>query len=144
MNFKFTDSDINNIENILNSNPKKFENSWQWQIKKADNTKPLVLSVHNNVKLGEGLEASMISVQTQHGFYELHNIDGYIIFEPDEIFFLKSYEETVSALIVGKECTCSLFSGVRKELLNSDFSELDPAVLLSAMQLSVTESELSE
>lgn len=142
MNQNFTESDIKEISRILNSAPKHFENSWQWQIKKQDNSKPLVLSIYKDAALGDDKKGVIISVQTQHGFYELHDCSGFMLFDPDEVFFIKSEGEFVSSLIVGRQCTCSLYSGIRREILNSDFSKLEPAVLLSAMQLSITENSL--
>jgi len=81
-------------------------------------------------------------VQTHHGYYELHDISGYLVFEPDEIIFVQAEKNTVSSIIIGKLCTCSMYSNIRREILKADFSTLDNAVLLSAMQLSLAESIL--
>jgi hypothetical protein len=58
------------------------------------------------------------------------------------VIFLQNTESKVSSLIIGKNSSCSLFSNISRDILGADFSELDPAVLLSAMQLSLTEGSL--
>jgi hypothetical protein len=109
-------------------------------LKSPDNSKPLVFTIYNSVDLGGGITGSMVSVQTRHGYYELHGINEILFFEPDEIILIKSDDKYLSCLILGSECTCSVYSNIRRDILKSDFSELHPAVLLSAMQLSITES----
>lgn len=137
---KVTQSGIEEISGILHAPAKRFADSWQWQIRKSDNTKPLVLTVYDNAAISESKKGIIISVQTQHGFYELHDCSGYMIFEPDEVFFIKYDDEKISCLIIGRECTCSLYSGIQRSILHADFAKLEPAQLLSAMQLSITEN----
>lgn len=142
MNFSFNDSDIKKISTVLNHNPDSMPDTWVWHLKNEETAKPMVVSLHNCVDLDSDTKGVLISVQTRHGYYELHNITGYMIFEPDEVIFISNEKKTVSSLIIGKENSCSLYSNIRKEILNADFTELDPAVLLSAMQLSIAESLL--
>jgi len=47
-------------------------------------------------------------------------------------------------LVIGKNSTCSLFSNINKDLIKLNFAELHPAVLMAAMQLSITESVIGE
>jgi hypothetical protein len=63
-----------------------------------------------------------------------------MIFEPEEVIFINQKDDLLSSLIIGKNCTCSLFSNINRHILNADFNTLDPSVLLAAMQLSLTES----
>jgi len=144
MNYKFSDAEINKISEILDQKPEKADNSYMWKLVSPDNPKPLVFTIYTDVGLGKDTIGAMIAVQTRHGYYELHNITGFMFFEPDEIIFTNSNEEYISCLVIGKQSSCSLFSNIRRELLNADFAELDPAVLLSAMQLSVTEDLVNE
>jgi hypothetical protein len=67
-----------------------------------------------------------------------------MFFEPDEIIFIAHDNEFMSSLIIGKQCTCSLYSNISVKILKSDFADLHPAVLLSAMQLSIAESSLGD
>ncbi len=138
----FKNTDLEKIEEILQVKAKPFEGGWSWVMKSIDNSKPLVATLHNNVDLGNDTIGSLISIQTQYGYYELHNIEKYIFFEPDELIFISSTAEHLSCLTIGRQSVCSLFSTIKREILNQDISELDPAVLMAAMQLSITDTEL--
>jgi len=142
MSFSCTTTDIDIISKTLNSAPKAFTKSWSWRVENAQTKQSLVLSIYNDVKLSESIEGSLISVQSQHGYFELHNCTGYLVFEPDEIIFVQAEESNVSCLIIGKGATCSLFANINRDNINADFSSLEPAVLLSAMQLSIIEGIL--
>jgi hypothetical protein len=140
MPFSFSKEDIEQINEILGAQPQEMDSSWSWRLANEQGNLSLVLNIYNEVELGGETKGSLISVQTKHGYFELHNCDSFLVFEPDEIIFVEAKEETVTSLIVGKACTCSLFSNISKEVLNADFDSLDAPVLLSAMQLSLTES----
>ncbi len=140
MSYSFGDKDIEKISKVLGAKPKKAENSWTWSLRNPKNNQALILTIYNEVQLSETEKGSIVSAQTQHGYYELHDCVGYLVFEPDETIFAQLEGNRVSSLIVGKECSCSLYSNIRKDMLNASFENLDPAVLLSAMQLSLAES----
>ncbi|ROL62402.1 hypothetical protein D9V86_00865 [Bacteroidetes/Chlorobi group bacterium ChocPot_Mid] len=142
MNFNFQEKDIQSICKILNAKCQEHNGSWTLQLTDSDTKQSLVVSIYNNIQLGKNKSGSLISVQTLHGYFEIHDLIGYLIFEPDEVIFVQSSIEAVSCMIIGKKCTCSLFTNINKEILKSDFNTLDPAVLMSAMQLSLTESIL--
>jgi hypothetical protein len=144
MEFIFKKEDIEQISRVLNAQSREHENNWTWQLNYPEEKQSLVMTVYNEIQLGKEIKGSMVSVQTLHGYFELHNCIGFVTFEPDEVIFVQSSGETVSCMIVGKQCTCSLFTNIRKEILKSDFNTLDTAVLLSAMQLSLTESLLTD
>ncbi|HRP02863.1 MAG TPA: hypothetical protein PLE30_09480 [Candidatus Kapabacteria bacterium] len=142
MAFKFIDNDISTISNILNQQAKSFADSWSWHINDPDGQKPLIISLYNIIDSPTNLVNSLISVQSRHGYYELHNIKYFLAFEPDEVIFISESEEFISCLIIGKNSTCSLFSNIKKELLKMNFADLHPATLMAAMQISITESIL--
>ena len=62
------------------------------------------------------------------------------LYEHGEVIFVRAEEEKVSCLVIGSNSSCSLFSNIDKSILKSSITELDPAILLSAMQLSLAES----
>ena len=141
--FEFKEVDVEKISEVLSSKPQIFEGSCSWQIQNKQTNQALVLTIYNNIELRKGYNGSIISVQTQHGFFELHDCSGYIAFDPDEIIFVQANDEYVSSLIIGRQCTCSLYSKISRDILNSDFTELDSALLPAAMQLSLTENLLT-
>lgn len=143
MMFRFTYSDISSIERILGEVFSAQENSWTWKLKSQETKQTLIFTIYNDAKLNSNNAGVLISIQTQYGYFELHDCNAFLVFEPDEIIFINSQENKMSSLVIGKSATCSLFSNIDKSILNSDFSSLDPAVLLAAMQLSITESILA-
>lgn len=142
MSYFFTKDDISTISKVLGGELREYENSWTCKLSNPDSSQTLVLSIHNKIQLNKNNSGSLISVQTQHGYFEMHGCMAYMVFEPDEVIFVFYNEENLSSLIVGKRCSCSMFGNISRDILNADFSELDPAVLMSAMQLSLTESIL--
>lgn len=142
----FSGNDIEQIETALNTKAKLFENSWYFQLSRQDtkdgNQNSLGITIYNSVRLSSSSDGSLVTAQTKHGYFEIHNCTGFVKVEPDEIIFVSENGNVLSCLVVGASCTCSMFSNVNKEILKGDFSKLDPAVLMSAMQLSFAEQLL--
>ncbi|MDC1068628.1 hypothetical protein OAQ99_05665 [Candidatus Kapabacteria bacterium] len=144
MEFSFTSLEINKISEALNCEVKSFAEGYSWNLNNKESGQSLLCNLYIKAQLGDQIEGVLVSVQTQHGYFELHDCNSFMVFEPDEIIFLQSTETKVSSLIIGKNASCSLYSNINREILGADFGALDPAVLLSAMQLSLTEGVLPE
>lgn len=142
MNFTFNEQDIVKISALLESNPVMQDGAWLWQMADKQSGQAQTVIIHGAVDLGGGFTGPLIAVQTKHGYFELHGCTHYLLFEPDEVIFLRADETAISSMVIGKKCTCSMFAPIRRELLSEDMSNLDPAVLMSAMQLSIAESIL--
>lgn len=84
--------------------------------------------------------SSVLSAQTVHGYFELHNVQRFVLVEPGEIIFVAEEGDSISGLVVGREGTCSLFANVDRRTLSADFASLEPALLLAAMQLGLAEN----
>ncbi len=140
MAFNFTKDDIEKINKIIGNPIQQNTDNWVWKIKNENTQQNLIFTIYNNIDLSDEVKGSLISAQTQHGYFEIHDCKAYLIFEPDEVIFITADNKYVSCMIIGKQGTCSMFTNIRRELLHSNFSELNPAVLLSAMQLSLAES----
>lgn len=82
----------------------------------------------------------ILSAQTVHGYFELHNVARFVPVEPDEVIFVAEEGSRISGLVVGAAGTCSLFANVERSTLAADFSALEPALLLAAMQLGLAEN----
>jgi hypothetical protein len=83
---------------------------------------------------------AVVSAQTIHGYFELHNIAQFVPVEPDEVIFVGEEGTRVSGLVIGREGACSLFANVDRATLSADFNTLEPALLLAAMQLGLVEN----
>ncbi len=144
MEFVFSIDDIRLIGQTLGGEASSSDDSYVFQLSSEQSRQSLTLTIHNKVRLGDDTEGALVVAQTQHGYFELHDCNAFMPFEPDEIIFLAVRESTISCLVLGSQCTCSMFVDIRREILNSDFGKLDPRVLMSAMQLSLAESVVSE
>jgi len=89
----------------------------------------------------ESGQETVLSAQTVHGYFELHNVERYVVVEPDELIFVAESGDRLSGLVVGSSGACSLFANVRRSTLDADLTELEPALLLAAMQLGLAEGE---
>jgi hypothetical protein len=149
MEFGLNKSDIVEIEKVLGV---KIEilvdgdgdfKGCSWMMSNKNTEQSLLCKIYNSAELSDEKTGVLVSVQTKYGYFELHDCTKFMIFAPDEIIFLATNDTQVSSIIIGKQVTCSMYSNVSKDILGADFSKLDPAVLLSAMQLSLAESVLS-
>ena len=143
MSYIFSKEDINKITEALGKKPQEFEGSWSWSLSNEETKQQLVFTIYNDVNIGKNKKGTLISVQTQHGYFELHACTAYMIFEPDEVIFIQATPELVSSLIIGRQSSCSMYTNIDREILNADFAKLDAPVLLSAMQLSLAEELLT-
>ncbi|MCX7737366.1 MAG: hypothetical protein N2319_11735 [Candidatus Kapabacteria bacterium] len=138
----FEQEDIRKISDILRVEPEFVGGSYIINLFNKDLNQLLFLSINNDIDYENNEESSIISVQTQYGYFELHNCTNYMIFEPDEVIFINSNEDKVSCLIISKDANCSMFSDIKRALLKTDISQLNSSVLLAAMQLSLIEKVL--
>ncbi len=132
------------LSDKLGSQPSEFEGGYEWNIKNEKTNQKVVLSIYTSAEVGDGTKAPLISVQTTHGYFELHSPDTYMTIEPDEVIFLKTQDDKLTSMTVGGSATCSMFTNINRSIIDTEFSELDPAVLLAAMQLSLTDSVVAE
>jgi hypothetical protein len=143
MELIFTKKEIDTFSLILGKKPDEYPGTYIWHTVAIDAVseakKSLYFSLHLPTK-ENGLELPIASVQTLHGYYELHNIVKYMTFEPDEIIFIAENDDKLSSLIVGSQGTCSLYSNISKNLLNADFSTLSAPNFLAATQLSILDT----
>jgi hypothetical protein len=145
--FSFSRDEMRTIAATLGVEPTVQHGDYLFTLSNAQTRQALILNISSDMNLGETLSGenphgSLIIAQTQHGYFELHNCTAFMVFEPDELIFLSATGDAVSGLVVGKECTCSMFTNVRRSNLSANFAELDPRLLMSAMQLSVAEALL--
>lgn len=100
-----------------------------------------LVSIHPRIE-HRGENVTLVTVQSRQGYSQLFGCCGYLTIEPDEILFVARTREYFSCLLVGAERTCTCFAHVPISLLRVRLDELDPAVLLAVMQLSLAEQLL--
>jgi hypothetical protein len=133
--------DIAAITDMLGAPSETSEASTFWNIRDEKTGRILALTISQiAVEGSDGM--LVVSAQTHQGYVELHDITAYLCIEPDEVMFVAKQGDRFSSLVVGKTCTCSQFGNVQASLIKGDLTELDPALLMAAMQSSLAESLL--
>ncbi len=140
MSFEFTSEHVSSIGKMLSIEPEIQGDDTTIALSNEESRQTLTLTLHNNVQFSEHENGSLVVAHTQHGYFELHGCSGFMLFEPDEVIFYSQRAERMSFLVVGKQCTCSMFSDIVRENLSADFADIDPRLIMSSMQLSLTET----
>lgn len=109
---------------------------------KVDNTvekRVLILEIYPKVLLGL-VRGTLIVVYTGNSHLQIHNCSGYVISEElGEVTFITETEKRLSGLVVESGASCSLYAGIDRKLISSDFTNLGVEVMLSGVALSLAE-----
>ncbi|MBN1350217.1 hypothetical protein JXJ21_12455 [candidate division KSB1 bacterium] len=139
MGFKFTETEINEIANILGVKPKFKANNYRFMLEHKETARKLTLEIYPDIPIGKEI-GNLISVYTSNTHLQLHFCNGFVASEMlGEITFIGEFKGRVSGLIIEKEAGCSLYANVDASLLSGDFTKLGPEVMLSGIALSLTE-----
>ncbi len=88
-------------------------------------------------------QGMLIVVYTGNTHLQLHNCTGYVVSdELGEVTFVMETEERLSGLVVERGASCSLYAGLNRDLISSDFTQLGVEVMLSGVALSLAEDIL--
>lgn len=142
MTYQFSEHDLEHIARVLRGSVVTEQNGWSIEQRSERGTLEQLVTIHPTVEIGETM-LSVITVQSRQGYHQLFGCDGYLILEPDEVLFVARGEGRASCLLVGASRTCTTFVDVPTSLLQQRLEELDPAVLVAAMQLSLAEHLLT-
>jgi len=109
---------------------------------KVDNTvekRVLILEIYPEELLGH-VRGMLIVVYTGNSHLQIHNCSGYVISEElGEVTFITETEKRLSGLVVESGASCSLYAGIDRKLISSDFTNLGVEVMLSGVALSLAE-----
>ena len=126
---------VSQIAQLLEARKEALGNDIVLHVGEREGASVVVLTV---ASLADG--SAVLSAQTVHGYFELHNVQRFVLVEPDEVIFVSEEGDRISGLVIGREGTCSLFANVDRRTLSTDFATLEPPLLLAAMQLGLAEN----
>lgn len=115
--------------------------SWTWNIDAPNGARAIVMTITTDVEIDQQ-PCTIVTAQTPQGYVELHNITSILSIEPDEMMFLATHDGRFSSLVVGRTGTVSQFANIHASLLRADLTEINPAALLAALQLSLADGLL--
>ncbi len=99
----------------------------------------MVLEIYPEIELGHS-RGMLVVVYSGNTHLQIHNCSGFVISEElGEVTFITESENRLSGLVVEQGASCSLYAGMNRELISSDFANLGVEVMLSGVALSLAE-----
>ena len=143
MGANLTREDVDKIAHLLQAEKSTFEKDhYRLKISNREERRILVLEIYPEVDLGK-TRGMLVVVYTGNSHLQLHNCTGYVLSEElGEVAFVTETPQRLSGLVVERGASCSLYAGLNRELISSDFTKLGVEVMLSGVALSLAEDVL--
>lgn len=142
---EFNEKDAEQVAQVLGA--EKFvyhEDHFRFRLENREEKRLLTLEVYPKIMLGDK-EGMLIVVYTASAHLQLHNCSGYVLSEElGEVTFVVESGGTLSGLVVEQGAGCSLYAGMDRKLISSDFTQLGVEVMLSGVALSLAESIIED
>jgi hypothetical protein len=137
---KFSKEDAERIASVLGADRITYEKD-HYRIKVVNRAEKrvLVLEIYPKTLLGRA-RGMLVVVYTGNSHLQLHNCSGFVVSdELAEVTFVTETRERLSGIVVEKGASCSLYAGLDRQLISSDFTKLGVEVMLSGVALSLAE-----
>jgi hypothetical protein len=137
---KFNEEDARKLAAVLGAE-KIVQEKDHFRLKVSNNAEKrvLILEIYPEILLGK-IRGMLTVVYTGSSHLQLHNCSGYVISEElGEVTFVAETGDILSGLVVEKCAACSLYAGMDRQLISSDFTKLGVEVMLSGVALSLAE-----
>ncbi len=144
MSASFNQSDADKIGKVLAAESVSFEaDHYRLKLANDEEKRTLVLQVYPEVTLGK-VRGMLVVVYTGNSHLQLHNCTGYVISnELGEVTFVSEQKDQLSGLVVERGASCSLYGGMHRDLISSDFTQLGVEAMLSGVAMSLVEDILT-
>lgn len=136
----FTEDDAAKVVSVLSAESHQFqEDHYRIRLENPTERRLLTLEIYPRILLGDK-EGMLVVVYTASAHLQLHNCSGYVCSEElGEVTFVAETNGTLSGLVVEQGAACSLYAGINRKLISSDFTKLGVEVMLSGVALSLAE-----
>ncbi len=137
---KFTEEDVKKIADVLGAEKITHEKDhYRIKLFNKPDKRVLVFEIYPETLLGR-VRGMLIVVYTGNSHLQLHNCSGYVVSEElGEVTFVTETKDRLSGLVIEKGASCSLYAGLDRKLISSDFERLGVEVMLSGVALSLAE-----
>ncbi len=137
---KFIEDDARKIGAVLGAEKISTEKDhFHLKISNRAEKRVLILEIYPETLLGR-TRGMLVVVYTGNTHLQLHNCSGFVVSdELGEVTFVSEYESRLSGLVVEKGAGCSLYAGMDRNLISSDFTKLGVEVMLSGVAMSLAE-----
>jgi len=136
----FSKQDAEKVGTLLGGEKVSFEKDhYRIKITNQEEKRILVLEIYPETELGHE-RGMLVVVYTGNSHLQLHNCTGFVISEElGEVTFVMETPRQLSGLVVERGASCSLYAGLSRDLISSDFTTLGVEVMLSGVALSLAE-----
>jgi len=137
---KFSDTDAKKVAAVLGVGKiTREKDHFRMKISNQAEKRVLVLEIYPEELLGPA-RGMLIVVYTGNSHLQLHNCSGFVTSEElGEVTFVAETEARISGMVVERGASCSLYAGIDRKLISSDFTNLGVEVMLSGVALSLAE-----
>ncbi|MCP4569808.1 MAG: hypothetical protein GY841_19690 [FCB group bacterium] len=137
---EFTKKDADRVIDVLGATEHSFnEDHYRLRLENREEKRLLTLEIYPKIPLGDK-EGMLVVIYTSSAHLQLHNCSGYVCSEElGEVTFVAETNGTLSGLVVEQGAGCSLYAGLDRKLISSDFTQLGVEVMLSGVALSLAE-----
>lgn len=142
---EFTELDARKVVSVLGAGTFAFEDDhYRIRLENREEKRLLTLEIYPKILLGDK-EGMLVVVYTSSAHLQLHNCSGYVCSEElGEVTFVAETDGTLSGLVIEQGAGCSLYAGLDRRLISSDFTKLGVEVMLSGVALSLAEQIFDE
>jgi hypothetical protein len=140
----FTETDAARVVAVLNADKYVFQDDhFRIRLENREEKRLLTLEIFPRIPLGDR-EGMLVVVYTASAHLQLHNCSGYVCSdELGEVTFVAETGGTLSGIVVEQGAACSLYAGLDRNLISTDFTKLGVEVMLSGVALSLAEEIIS-
>lgn len=137
---KFDDSDVDRVVAVLGADKfTRMDDHYRIRLENREERRLLTLEIYPKILLGDK-EGMLVVIYTSSAHLQLHNCSGYVCSEElGEVTFIAETNGTLSGIVVEQGAGCSLYAGLDRRLISSDFTKLGVEVMLSGVALSLAE-----
>ena len=141
----FDDRDLARIADVLKAEKHaRYEDHYRIRLENREERRLLTLEIYPRILLGDR-EGMLVVIYTGNAHLQLHNCSGYVCSEElGEVTFVAETNGTLSGLVVEQGAACSLYAGIDRTLISTDFTKLGVEVMLSGVALSLAEDIIAE
>lgn len=140
----FSDADAARVVAVLNADKYVFQDDhYRIRLENREEKRLLTLEIFPHILLGDR-EGMLVVVYTASAHLQLHHCSGYVCSEElGEVTFVAETDGTLSGIVIEQGAACSLYAGLDRKLISSDFTKLGVEVMLSGVALSLAEEIIS-
>ena len=143
MSFTFTNEDFERISAVLGTEVRREGSSARYRLKDEASGRAITLEITCGLTTPESMQReeidNLVTVMTSNSLLQLQGCTGFIESkELGEVIFFARSGGVTNGLVVEREAGCSLYANFDNRLLSTDFTQLAPELIMSAVALSLT------